>query len=469
MTLAVTKAPAPDIMSLLCGGVDGVVKTPRVHHGDFPVREIRVIPSDNYRWGSEEAMRADLKATVKDPSDGSQVCSYEMLKDSIRVLGVEEPVGIVQRDGVFRVVYGFTRVLAAQELGIAKIPTYVYDASLPNEEAQLLQLRENSLTLKRQVNWVSEVEMFQKLLGFARKAIAHINSGDLPTRDDGKRLTHKKAAAQSVARALGVSPSTMKNRYFTLEHLDPRVVKLSREGRMDYASASEFTTGDAAVPFKKEFITATLEALDADNPGAPRITAEAVRTAMRKLRDEAEDSTKLYEGDRRPTTIVASAGIIARQSPGALRDLCVAMWSRVLRPGKVTKDLPADQWETLRKGRTWFTVVGIGIGASDVKPPVTEEGAGSREELQHDDTAYRYVVFALVQAYMMRDLKMDAETFRSWMCASTVGDGKTKRVNRMEFFSAVQTVLGKYNHMSPLKTVVLAIRDEIRERVGLPV
>ncbi len=459
-------AASPDILRVLCGDADAPTRTARTHHAEFPLEKVKLDPRENYRWGSEEAMLADLKATSRDPSDGSQVCTYEVLKGSIRTMGVEEPVGLVPRaDGTYRVVYGFTRVLAAKEVGLAEVPAYVYDAALPEEEAQLLQLRENSLTLKRQVNWVAEVEMYDRLLGMVRKAFAKTPADQLPRGDAGERLTPKKAAARVVAKALGVSSATMRNRHFTLHHIDPRVVALSREGKLNYAAACEFCTGDAAVPFKAEFVTSVIEALQSRDAAMAKVTADTVRQTMRRLR---ADKKEAYEGDQRPSTVCGQVAAGTRQSPGALRDLCVAMWRPVLTKYRLTLASPAEEWEKMRTTITWQRIVGIGIAAADVTEPVLERGEDTgRAELQHEETAFRYVVGALVQAALAADMRYSAERFREWISSSSFDGLKAKRSNRLEFYGAVQAAMDKAMHRSQILPIVKKAREELRERLNV--
>lgn len=459
-----------DISSILCAGSDGnPVKTPRAHNAEFPLADIRVDPRENYRWGSKEAMDADLVRTQKDPSDGSMVCTYRMLVDSIRTLGVEEPVGLVPRKtgGGYRVVYGFTRVMAAKEVGLGVIPAYVYDASLPEEEAQLLQLRENSLSLKRAVNWVAEVEMYQRLVSYARTSLNGRKPADMPKDDDGRPLSAKVAACLSVGRALGVAPATMKNRNYTLQHIHPLVRALSEQGKFSYAVANEFTSGDAKVPYTGEFVTAVLDELRKGDAELDRVTPESVRAVMRKLKDSGDKP--MYEGGQKPTTSCGQWSAGNRQSAGALRDLCVGMWSSQLAKSKMTlRSTKPEDWDVLRKTKIWHMVVGIGIGSADVAEPVIAVGDDTgRAELYHEETAWKYALSAMIQAVLLAELRMPAERLREWVNNYTYTKDGGKRCNRTEFHSAITTALDESNFRTPIHQVIVKAREELRIRLGV--
>lgn len=461
-------SPRIDITCLLANGSDGnPVRTPRTYFEAFPMADILLDPTENYRWQSKEAMESDTKATMRDPSgDSGGLCTYRMLVDSIRTMGIEDPVGLVKReDGKHHVVFGFTRVLAAKELNFTSIPAFVYEESLPYEEAQLLQLRENSLTLKRAVNWVAEVEMYMRLVGYTRKSIEAMPASKRPKGETAKMSTPKRLACAAVAQALGVAPATMKNRYYVLQHIDPRIRELSEKGVMNYAAASEFSSGDAAVPFTKEFVTGVLDEMRRNDPEMTKATAETVRRVMRQLKDAGEKP--MYEGGVRPSTVCGQWSAGQRQSPGALRDLSVALWAGLLARTKMTLGSDADRWNKLKQCKVWFTVVGIGIGSADVTEPVLEstEDTG-RAELQHEETAWRYAMSALIQAALAADMKMGPEQMREWMNSQTV-QGGSKALNRMEFHNAVQSALDGENHMAPTLPIVRKAREDLRERLGV--
>jgi len=459
----------PAISSILFASQNGnPVRTARTHNPDFPIADIIVDPRENYRWGSQEAMEADLKSQTKNPADGSMVCTYQVLVESIRAGGVDTPVGLVARPtGGYRIVYGFTRVMAAKEVGLGVIPAYVYDASLPEEEAQLLQLRENSASLKREVNWVQEVQMYFKLVAYVRKSLTGRKAADMPRDDDGQPMSPKVAACTAVGRMLGVAPATMKNRNYTLQHIHPLVRDLAEKHIFSYAVCSEFTSGDAGVPYTTVFVEAVLEALRHKSPDLMSVTPQMVRDAMRKLKDSG--SKPMYEDGKRPTTTCGQWSAGNRQSAGALRDLCVAMWASVLAKSKMSlRSSKPEDWECLRKTKTWHTVVGIGIGAADVSEPVVEvSDETSRAELYHDETAWKYALSALIQAVLLAELRMPAEKLREWVNNYTYTKDGGKRSNRVEFHSAINAALDASNFRTALHDVIGKAREELRIRLGV--
>ena len=442
-------------------------RTPRKHVEAFPLANLIIDPRENYRWGSEEAMRADLAATSRDPSTGVQVCSYEMLKDSIKSLGVEEPIGVVPRaDGTYRIVYGFTRALAAKELGLGAIPAYVYDPSLPEEEAQLLQLRENSIGLKRPVNWVVEVETYLRLLEYTRASIEAVPFHQRPRGDDGKVMSVKEAAISIVSKMLGVSGATMKNRAYHLRHMPASVVKLSREGHLSASAATEFYSGDSKVPFAAEFVDAVLADLKSRPGGYAAATSETVKQAMRRVKEAS--GKPVFEGGKKPSTLGSNIPAAGRHGSGLLRDMCVALWRGYLDRTKLVQASPDKAWADLARGRVWYTVVGIGIGAADVSEPVVQAGDDTGlAERRHEETAFHYAMSTFLQAFLAAELSVDAESFRDWLNGFT-SVGGTRLLNRVEFHAAIAAALENVvPRTANLKAIAATARSELKERLGV--
>lgn len=415
-------------------------KTPRKHHSAFPVAHIVLRPEENYRWGSEEAMKADIANEDVVREDGTKACSFAMLKESVAIMGVEDPIGLVERENGYHVIYGFTRALAAQLTGTASLPAYVYEPGIPEAEVEMLQMRENSPTLKRTVNWVAETEMFTsistRLLNrLLEKATAEAGGAELtiPVR---KNLKVK--ADLAVCKIMGRYPSTFKSRRHFMHRLDQRVITLAREGRLSCTAAMEFHSGDVDRPFDPSFVTAVLSSIRGDSGYPPVITPEKVRNAMRLVRAEGWDSAPKpsaaapsaesgFEGDDHPEPArtprgggeegraagrapLLKAPEKIRQSPSILRDLSNLVAWEALRARSITLASPEAATAKLKDSPEWHKIIGIGFGAGEVTmPPLMEtiiagrdheEDDVQRMQNQHEHTADRYVTTAFIHAFM---------------------------------------------------------------------
>ncbi len=479
-TAAVADKPAPastfmeGVLGVANGGSAADVKTPRVFHEKFPIADIVVRADENYRWGNDEAMEADLGALDLTYDNGEERSSFALLCESVRALGVEDPVGVVRRDDGYHVIFGFTRVVAAKRVQRDTVPAFVYDQSISDDEIQIMQMRENSMALKRAVNWINELDMFRELV--ARL----INAG------------HKtQVARKTVGSIMGRNEHTFASRAHYVTHLDKRVVELARNGHLSCHAAIEFYSGNIDSLYHRDFITETLAKLKASGGGVypPSIGPEQVRQAMRFVRTRGGES--YADEDRLLKTPKKH-----RQSPGVLRDVAVLIIQRMLDRKGLSVSSPAAEVEALIGSSEWAQIGGLGMGAGDVSmPPVLEheltkainndksaafitdkEELRDREavrtmEMQHQESSRRYVTSIVVQAFLRVQLELaGVRNFdrdeQGWVCRSTTfGDDKDAKIthHRIAFSTAVSRavampassnlharVLAAWQHIRPL-------------------
>lgn len=458
-------------------GVPGTVtdarkhKTPRKHAANFPMDRVVIVPEENYRWGSEEAMKADLAKADLPLGNGEIGCSYDLLRDSIRAIGVEEPVGLVERADGHHVIYGFTRCLAARDVGLDTIPAYLYGSELPEAEMALLQLRENSQALKRSVNWVAETEQYQSISAHLlnRRLARMAEAGEVGRQET---ISAHKACNVAASRILGRHPSGMKSRVHFIHYLDKRVVEMSRQGYFSLQAAREFHSGNVDNLYPPAFVTAVLKLLHgADGykstilpadvrravngvkaglatgdivlrdgsaaPPAPERKGHTMNRTVRNARAEAEKADSA-EAEHGPLSKMKAPDKI-RQSSAILRDISELLAMECLAAAGLTMGSDPAAVEKVVHSREWHRIEGIGFGAGDISmPPLFETVLGGRKtddpEVQHmhlhyERTAQRYVVTAFVRAFLrmcmrnagIRDLDFSDQ---GWLLGKTMVEGK---------------------------------------------
>lgn len=485
------------LIDSLCGLTDTAVapnprsadvKTSRKHHSAFPVAQIVLDPTENYRWGSAAAMKADLAREDMLLEDGSTRSSYQLLRDSIAAIGVEDPVGLVEREDGYHVIYGFTRAAAAKELKLESVPAYVYAGTISSGEVQLLQMRENSPALKRAVNWVAETEMYDSITKRIYLRMLEKNPGV------GKQAAASlhKQAHEAACRILGRYPSTMKSRTHFLRVLDPRVITLSREGRLTCTGAMVFHSGNVDHPYTPAFITAVLRHLRGKEgyklsiqPVEVRKACDAVRAGQARG-EEVDDSDGADVGDEPEQRAVATGHTMSRvsrslakaadakgapgpvqlmrapekirQSSAVLRDLSgLIAWDIIHRKGFGLTTDAKEVEKHIVNSPEWHKVIGIGFGAGDISmPPLMETVLGGRSDEdsevaqmanQHELTAERYVVAAFVSGFLrqamasagVRNLDYDD---KGWMLGKTTREDGQVIHHRAVYSDAIQEAVG---------------------------
>jgi len=456
----------------------------RRHVEDFNLNRLEIDPTINYRWGSKEAMEADLKR--EEEVDGETVNTFEVLVDSIKEAGrVQEPIGVVERDGRNLVIYGFTRAIAARKAGLKKIAAYIYDSSISEIEIRTLQLAENSAKLKRKVNWVSMVEAYYRLLEDAEKLVDSIPKDNRPRGDSGRRLTPKQIATEHLARVLGQEKSIryVANMRSTLKSLPAKLVQMVKTYDWSYPTTKEFVSEGRHKPFSGDFITKVVEEIRAKKPSMLDVTPEDVRQA----RDRAAKVSKtVYAGEtpRTPsqTTVlrVVSGGDDRRLSAGTVRDVCVDI---------VTANLPSFETnlEGIKKSWLWYQIIGMGMSTGEVMLPAcavsralasekdskkaTAEVAADTKVIdrQHRNSANTYATGIVVQALLRAEVQRRAGDVNSWMAAFSGTDG-SKTMNRVAFSMAVREALNEAaasHRPMTLNEVFKLAFDDLTERVVL--
>ncbi len=417
-------------------GAGNTVAPTRVHHERFPLGKILLVPEENYRWGSKEAMERDLASDESIREDGTTGNTFDTLKGSIEKLGIRVPIEIVLRaDGYYHILSGFTRIAAAKQLGIECVPVYVYDPTISDAEVELLQMVENARELKRKVNWTQEVETYQDL-------VVHVfNLGGFT----------KGQAASHVCRLIGKHPSTMKSRIHFLTTVDHRVRALAELGKVSCSALQVFLSGDVSKPYTPDFITALLDELAVEKDVYPDvITPDSVRSAIRKVKIRYANS---YQGEDGETKRRQKTPSKVRQSPSILRDVSVLMARRLIIHQGLSLTSSADKIEALCSSSDWMQIEGLGMGAGDAHlPPVLETVVGERDDdddsiarmqSQHEDTCNKYAIGAFIQAFVqcamirqgIKNLGMCEES--GWLQRDTTVDGK-KVLHRTVYYGAIQ-------------------------------
>lgn len=476
------------LFNLLIADAEQRVPLQRTHIEQQPVADIVFDPSENYRWGSEAAMRGDINRKMMVNDDGTKGSSYDAMKASIREIGVQEPVGLVMRDDGLHIIYGFTRVLCCRELGIENLPAYIYSSDISESDVELLQTRENSRNLRREVNWVAEVEMYTSLWGAL--FVKRCEAAGIELTDGKRAASERKLAKEAVCRTLGRHPSRMKSAEHFLRVLDSRVLDLAREGRIDYLAAQEFHSGDVDNPFKPSKITAILQCLKGREGYPDIISAPKVRQAKRTVdmnfdravdtvsdvdvgeepnkgpevrgasaapmnrANRVEEKTIAAKGESSSATHIMRGAERIRTSSAQLRDLAdLVAWDALIDAGLSIKSAP-EKVERIIGSAAWHKVLGISWGADTVAmPPLMEVILGGksvddpdieRMQRQHDHSAERFVVTAFVRALIrqamadngVRNLDYDD---KGWISGRSPKEGGEGNVHHRDLFTqAVQ-------------------------------
>lgn len=439
--------------------------TPYKFVHELPTKMIKLVPEENYRWGNAAAMKADLAHLDRDP-EGGVINSYEVLKESIRAMGVNEPSGVVLRpDGFYHIVFGFTRIAAALEVGAAHIPARVYEPTLPDTEARLLQMMENSPGLRRPVNWVAEVKTFRHLSNSFKVSF---ESGKAPkSKTTGKPMSAKDAADEAVCRVLGTSVNTMRTRLSTFEKVPKRVRELAKEGKLTYPATQEFLPVKEKVGMTPEIVDAILDEMTRRDPELKGITPETVRQVYRWVMesraivkdpgsDEGEGETK------EPTKLTPfMEQNLHNISPAVARDEAVEMMIACIGRNGLTATSPPESWEKVRRMETWAMVNGIGIGSSQVISPVI---AGNSFAIHSHNYTIRVFLAAVLRCLVVPK-GTDRQKFDEWQAGLTRVASGTQAMNRTEFARAVDHAVSETDHRTPLKTVLDHAVEELRSRL----
>ena len=448
-------------------------KSSRTHHKDFPVDQLVIDPAENYRWGSEAAMQADLARADLPLGDGEVGCTYELLRESIRAAGVDVPVGLVKREDGYHPIYGFTRCVAAREVGLATIPAYVYESTISEAEVIILQTRENSRTLKRAVNWVSETEQYIAISAWLlNQRLAKLGEAG----EVGKQamIGAHKACNIAACKQLGRHPSGMKSRIHFIHHLNPRIIEMSRQGYFSLQAAQEFHSGNVDNPYTPAFVTAVLKVLHGTDGYKPTIAPADVRRAVNGVKAGiAMGDIVLHDGSSTPAApkrcrghtmnrAVRAAreaeakddgadgaehgplskmkdGDRIRQSPVILRDISELLAMQCLTAAGLHLGSSAEEVQAVVGGHEWHRIEGIGFGAGSIStPPLLETVLGGRKDTdpeivrmrrQHEFTAGRYVTGAFIAAFVrlaMKNLGIRDLSFsdQGWLLGKTTVDGR---------------------------------------------
>ena len=435
--------------------VHSIVKTAREHH-DISLAKIIIDPAENYRWGSQQAMQADMASPA-----------FAVLQASVADAGVQDPVGLVKRGDDYHVVYGFSRCLAARQAGIKTVPAYVYEPTLSATETQLLQLRENSKELRRPVCWIHEVRVWRRLVDETAARYAGMPDESRP-KEGGKVLPPGKAAAKEISRLLGKEPNTYYDLEAQLKHLHPRVVESAiAYGWSQYATL-EFFSGDAKAPYAGDFVVSVLGRLTAEFGTLAGITPEAVRRAKRQV---AAAVKNVFVGGAEPTTVRARKRMEgdSRMGPGIARDACVDCFDGIIQKGAVT---PEDADAKLRNGPVWNKVIGIGMAIGEVSLPACAGGNSQQPpdavDQAHKASGDRWALQCLVHAYLRRHVASIVGNFEEWAASTEEVDGE-KRYHRREFHSSVAASVQRAvtARSFTLKDAIGTAFVELRDRVSL--
>jgi hypothetical protein len=379
----------------------------------IPLSDIVIVPAENYRWGSEEAMKADVEAQTLD-EDGAAVNTYQRLKDSLAETGLRDPVGLIQRDDGYHVVYGFTRTLAAKELGWETVDAYVYPSTLSAAEVQTLQLQENSTSLRRTVNWIATVEAFKSLMA---KVIARlVSSGEMDA------AQAKKTAKGIVSRSLGVTYPVISMRAVALKRLHPDVVACVRKHNWSYAVAVEFYSGDVENPFSGDFIRDVLESVKRAQPDLNQITPASIRKA-KTLVAQRVGRTKVFADAEKAE--VAKLTQDSRLTGGAVRDACVGILYASIAKDTNIKTFSPEKLEMLKKTASWNQVLGLGIASGEIQPPASaaramearapDTATDTTMDSLYGRTSVRWGYTTAIQALLMRHVEfVTGKNFYVW-------------------------------------------------------
>jgi hypothetical protein len=439
---------------------------------EIPLKSVIVDPTKNYRWGSDAAMREDM-ARIDRTADGETINLYGMLKESIRAVGVEEPIGVVAEDDKFTVIYGFTRAMAAREVGLKVVPAAVY-TRISEAEIVERQMRENSLTLKRGVHWLAEAESFARLVEkrvpeYTERAKAGEKFG-MSARLKDKPMPPREAAIRDISTVLGVEPGTMHNRIAIAKLLPESARAFIKEAAIGFFPSKEFHSGDKENPYTDEFIKAVIADIRKFDPSAARITPKVIRNAKHRVltggkKESAAKKLQAFAKGEMPDTLTAKALILDanRLSPGALRDHSADLATTYMLREGVTLSSDKATWDAVRTSPEWSMILGLGCGAGDVPLPstvaadsATDPAAASRvtQTSGHVELGYRYVVAAFAYAALRLEvLRRKRGDFGHWLAGSSMA-GAAKKSNRMEFTRAIREAVQESTHKTPVRKAV---------------
>ena len=80
---------------------------------------------------------------IKFTKNSRDIVNVSELMESIKSVGLLEPVGLVKENGDFNIIYGNRRVLAVKKLGYTEIKALIYPAKMTIQERDMLNLIEN--------------------------------------------------------------------------------------------------------------------------------------------------------------------------------------------------------------------------------------------------------------------------------------------------------------------------------------
>lgn len=319
-------------------------KSTRDHNDTFPVDKILFDPEDNVqRWlggtgKAEAAMTADL-------FQGETGKSYAILLANVKARGVEEPVGLYpapDKPGMFRGIFGMTRIHAAISANLKEIPAYIYPADISKQERLVLQGRENNPNLKRRIEWPAAVHYIKAM----REEFGHMSE-----------KVWDKAESQT-----GYKKGTLARMARTWEQLNPAVREAATAGRIDAWAAEKFYTKDGPRFTDKEAASIIASAgVDAKGNLRERITVNRVDAAI---------STLSKEGDIAPPK-KAGTKLLQRPNVEAMRDSISYAITAYL-PEEGVGETTEKELDEIVESRDMGIALGLAMALGDFPVPVAE-------------------------------------------------------------------------------------------------
>lgn len=439
----------------------------RVFHKAFPIKDITFDPTDNYRWGSVASMERDLQALDVESEDG-KASSFEVLKKSIENGGVEEPIGLRVIGAKIRVIYGFTRYVACSQLGHETVPAFLYE-DLTDSEAASLQLRENSVNLKRAVGWVATTRMFNHLVDATVEECMSIPVAERSTDSRGHCKSARRMAIEKICSRMGVSERTMGEQSRVLKVSHPRAVALADEGRLSVWCLKELQSGDKDNPYSDDFIEAVLTDVLRTTKNR-EITSVEVRNAVKRIKAKSRheiNSTSRGSSDKAPAAIQNDLVDTRRVSGGCLRDLAtnVAM-SYVAKHNLGSPEATDEAWAKVTMSSAWCIVQGIAMSSGESPLPEGADSENGAEITQALRLARGYVRNIFLRAIVRQEVtrRFKVSNYTNWLSSST----DKCRTRRFEVSKAIQTVLDEAKDTDTLKAMFMRVFDELRDSAAIP-
>jgi hypothetical protein len=402
-----------------------------------------VDPTLNYRWGSEEAMRADLTRTTRDES-GNDTNEYGALVQSVKTAGrILVPIGVMPDEGRYRVIYGFTRAMVARELGIPA-PVTIHEAGMSDDEIRSLQLMENSAGVRRSVHWVAETRGIRDAHAAREKVYKDMIPSRRPKGPDGKVLTPNALAWRDLADRMGRSTFTLMDRVSFLRIIPAVIVEHAEKHGWSLGLCKEFHSGDCDRPYSDEFLRHIIDELKRNCPDLSRVTQKSVTSAkvrVHKWLTERKDGDKgplwrtgvksgdasRQQEDATPAVTEETLRVNSRRSPSASRDLAVVHVGHMLVRAKLTLARSEADWESVRKTSTWYRVCGIGIGCGEsITPDRCVDLSENADMPDLDVRCEHFAISVFVAAGLRNELtvRIGQRAWSTWYRGESIGAGR---------------------------------------------